>query len=185
LVSCTKFQRVQSFTEKGCRSHDAPQTFTASQSSRTDCQDSRFIDETCFLPAISHSSSGIGKAAETSQPLADGDLDFLQGNWLKIEISDHDLQCLFSCGSLREVLIRQYGESDVCIRGSLKSFILLAARKEDPDTLFFQRDLVIEGDTELGLEVKNLLDSLDLDELPPELLFALRSSAEYMVLFSD
>lgn len=119
------------------------------------------------------------------QPLAEGELDFLQGNWLKIEISDHKLQCLFSCGPQGEVLIRQQGVSDVCIRGSLKSFILLAARKEDPDTLFFQRDLVIEGDTELGLEVKNLLDSLELDQLPPELLFAVRSSAEYMVLFSD
>jgi predicted lipid carrier protein YhbT len=27
--------------------------------------------------------------------------------------------------------------------------------------LFFQRRLVIEGDTELGLALKNLLDSLD------------------------
>jgi len=34
-------------------------------------------------------------------------------------------------------------------------------REEDPDTLFFNRKLVIEGDTELGLIVKNLLDSID------------------------
>jgi predicted lipid carrier protein YhbT len=33
---------------------------------------------------------------------------------------------------------------------------MIAARKQDPDTLFFQRRLVIEGDTELGLYVKNL-----------------------------
>jgi len=119
------------------------------------------------------------------EPLAEGDLDFLKGRWLKIEISDLDLQWLFSCGPGREILIRKQGSSDVCIRGALKSFILLAAQKEDPDTLFFQRDLVIEGNTDLGLEIKNLLDSLELDELPPELLFAVRSSAEYMVLFSD
>ena len=117
-------------------------------------------------------------------PLAEGELDFLQGRWLKIEIDDLELQWLFSCGPKREILMRKQGLSDVCIRGNLKSFILLAAQKEDPDTLFFQRDLVIEGDTELGLEIKNLLDSLELDELPPELLFAMRSSAEYMVLFS-
>jgi len=48
---------------------------------------------------------------------------------------------------------------------------------------FFQRRLVIEGDTDLGLNVKNLLDSLDLDHLPPELLFSLRAGAEYMSLF--
>jgi predicted lipid carrier protein YhbT len=37
-------------------------------------------------------------------------------------------------------------------------------RKEDPDTLFFSRRLLMEGDTELGLLVKNTLDAL---ELPP------------------
>ena len=34
-------------------------------------------------------------------------------------------------------------------------------RDEDPDTLFFARRLTIEGDTELGLMVKNALDALD------------------------
>mgnify|MGYP000308834514 FL=1 len=118
-------------------------------------------------------------------PLSEGDLDFLQGRWLKIEVNDLELQWLFSCGPKREILMRKQGISDVCIRGDLKSFALLAAQKEDPDTLFFQRDLVIEGDTDLGLEIKNLLDSLELDELPPELLFAIRSSAEFMVLFPE
>ena len=32
-------------------------------------------------------------------------------------------------------------------------------RLEDPDTLFFSRRLVIEGDTELGLALKNALDA--------------------------
>ena len=40
-------------------------------------------------------------------------------------------------------------------------FALLAARKEDPDTLFFSRRLVMEGDTELGLLVKNTLDAIE------------------------
>jgi len=34
-------------------------------------------------------------------------------------------------------------------------------REEDPDTLFFKRKLQIEGDTELGLITKNLLDSVE------------------------
>jgi predicted lipid carrier protein YhbT len=34
-------------------------------------------------------------------------------------------------------------------------------REEDPDTLFFARRLTIEGDTELGLVAKNLLDGID------------------------
>jgi predicted lipid carrier protein YhbT len=39
-------------------------------------------------------------------------------------------------------------------------------REEDPDTLFFNRKLIIEGDTELGLIVKNLLDSVDWSTTP-------------------
>ena len=53
--------------------------------------------------------------------------------------------------------------SDVTIRGALEEFWRLATRTEDPDTLFFSRRLAIEGDTETGLHVKNLLDALDYD----------------------
>lgn len=53
------------------------------------------------------------------------------------------------------------------IRGDWHDFLLLASRYEGPDTLFFRRRLVTEGDTELGLVVKNLLDSLDPEHLPP------------------
>ena len=52
---------------------------------------------------------------------------------------------------------------DVRIHGDLDDFLALASRREDPDTLFFARRLSIEGDTELGLAIKNLLDSLDFD----------------------
>jgi predicted lipid carrier protein YhbT len=57
---------------------------------------------------------------------------------------------------------------------------LIAGRKEDPDTLFFQRRLSIEGDTELGLEVKNLMDSVDLDALPKPMLSALTHLADFV-----
>ena len=43
-----------------------------------------------------------------------------------------------------------------------RCFLRLAQRQEDPDTLFFSRRLSIEGDTELGLVVKNALDALEL-----------------------
>ena len=36
-------------------------------------------------------------------------------------------------------------------------------RREDPDTLFFNRRLCIEGDTATGVHVKNLLDALEYD----------------------
>lgn len=41
----------------------------------------------------------------------------------------------------------------------------LARRQEDPDTLFFNRRLSMEGDTELGLVVKNAIDALELPVL--------------------
>lgn len=53
--------------------------------------------------------------------------------------------------------------ADVTIRGDLEDFWRLASRAEDPDTLFFARRLCIEGDTDAGLHIKNLLDALDYD----------------------
>jgi predicted lipid carrier protein YhbT len=56
-------------------------------------------------------------------------------------------------------------EPELTIAACLRDFIALGLREEDPDTLFFARRLTIEGDTELGLTVKNLLDSIDWDGL--------------------
>jgi predicted lipid carrier protein YhbT len=50
---------------------------------------------------------------------------------------------------------------DLIISASAYDFYLLAMRKEDPDTLFFNRRLVVEGDTELGLIAKNTLDAIE------------------------
>jgi O2-independent ubiquinone biosynthesis accessory factor UbiT len=54
-------------------------------------------------------------------------------------------------------------DPELTIAASLRDFIALALRDEDPDTLFFARRLAIEGDTEPGLTVKTLLDSIDWD----------------------
>jgi len=53
------------------------------------------------------------------------------------------------------------GSPDLTITATARDFLLLLGRREDPDTLFFSRRLVSEGDTELGLIVKNLLDAID------------------------
>ncbi len=55
------------------------------------------------------------------------------------------------------------GPTDVRISGTVEDFWQLATRREDPDTLFFNRRLCIEGDTETGVHVKNLLDALEYD----------------------
>ena len=56
---------------------------------------------------------------------------------------------------------KAYGGSaptDLTIRSTVSGY--LALRREDPDTLFFTRRLVMTGDTELGLVVKNALDAI-------------------------
>ena len=106
-----------------------------------------------------------GLSWQFRQALAEGELDFLEGRWLKIDVSDLNLSWLMSVEESK-LVIASHGEADVSFSGSANDLILIAARKEDPDTLFFQRRLRIEGDTELGLYVKNLMDSIDLDTIP-------------------
>jgi len=99
------------------------------------------------------------------EAIKDGDLDFLQGKWLAIRIDDLSIHWQMSFN--KALLIKEDdGMPDVSFTGNINDLILIAGRKEDPDTLFFQRRLIIEGDTELGLEVKNLLDNIDFDNLP-------------------
>ncbi|MFU8896452.1 MAG: ubiquinone anaerobic biosynthesis accessory factor UbiT [Gammaproteobacteria bacterium] len=105
--------------------------------------------------------------------VAEGDLEFLEGRCLAIEIEDAGWRwpIMLTSGRL-QVRARDY-PADVTIRGQSPAFLVMAGRFEDPDTLFFQRQLVIEGDTELGLGVKNFLDGLDEERLPLPLRHAL------------
>jgi predicted lipid carrier protein YhbT len=66
---------------------------------------------------------------------------------------------------------------DLTISARARDFLALALREEDPDTLFFNRRLLMEGDTDLGLLVKNTLDAVDWPRLEPEDLHPLRMLA--------
>lgn len=50
---------------------------------------------------------------------------------------------------------------DITLTASAADFLALASHQEDADTLFFSRRLTMEGDTELGLFVKNAIDALE------------------------
>lgn len=114
-----------------------------------------------------------------AEAIEDDELDFLEGKWLKIEVVDLKLIWFVSYEN-RQLVIKENLEScDVTFSGNLNELILIAGKKEDPDTLFFQRRLLIQGDTELGLEVKNLLDNIDLDNLSP----ILRKGLNYFSTF--
>lgn len=100
-----------------------------------------------------------------TEAIQDGDFDFLSNKHLKVEIRDVNLHWYFSFNG-RHVTVTRHARADATISGELREFLLLVSRREDPDTLFFQRRLQINGDTELGLEAKNILDTIDLDNLP-------------------
>lgn len=112
-----------------------------------------------------------------AEPLAEGAFEALEGHWMRLEVVDLKLAWSLTCDRQR-LRIAEQAPVEVTIKGNWREFLLLASRQEDPDTLFFRRRLVIEGDTELGLAIKNLIDSLDPDLLPPWLWKLLRSAGE-------
>jgi predicted lipid carrier protein YhbT len=89
-----------------------------------------------------------------AEALADGAFDVLDARWMKLEVCDLGLAWCLTCANGR-LRIAEHAPVEVSIRGNWREFLLLASRQEDPDTLFFRRRLIIEGDTELGLAIKN------------------------------
>ena len=75
---------------------------------------------------------------------------------------DVGVECRVSWSGTRFVAHGRRAPHDVAIRARLRDFHALATHAEDPDTLFFQRRLLIEGDTALGLGIKNLLDGMEM-----------------------
>jgi predicted lipid carrier protein YhbT len=100
------------------------------------------------------------------EPLRHGDMDFLEGAKVRIKVTDLSIDWLIRVDAERFTPIDREWKDDVSISGESRDFLLLATRQADPDTLFFQRRIRIEGDTELGLGVKNTMDSMDWDDLP-------------------
>jgi len=97
--------------------------------------------------------------------LQDGELEFLDGRSVCIHVRDMQLSFCITLQQGSLTASRVKAMVDLSITGTLHALLLLAARREDADTLFFQRRLCMEGDTELGLEIKNFLDGVDVDAL--------------------
>lgn len=85
-------------------------------------------------------------------------LEPLRGKVLRLEIRELGTGPQLTLTRLG--LAPALGAPDVVVRAGLRDYLSLALRREDPDSLFFSRRLVVEGDTALGLAVKNALDSL-------------------------
>ncbi len=104
--------------------------------------------------------------------LPDDSLALLEGKNFLIDVLDTGGRAAFT---FRDGLFRPVFTApetpDLAFRANLSAFLQLAARQEDPDTLFFNRTLSIEGDTELGLIVKNMLDAMELPKFAGKLAF--------------
>jgi len=95
--------------------------------------------------------------------LKQGELDFLQEKIIHISIEDVGIEYRFTLDKNKLVAANKNSSPDLVLQGTVYNYLLLASRQEDTDTLFFSRRLHMQGDTELGLYVKNFLDGMDMD----------------------
>lgn len=112
------------------------------------------------------------------------DLEALYGNKITINVTDTGLCLHFTVLPDGFSHVTFNGTPDLMISATMHDFYLLATRKEDPDTLFFKRRLVVEGETELGLVAKNTLDGIDLYDasmLKPKNLMVLAKNSLHRV----
>lgn len=112
-------------------------------------------------------------AAHKLKLLPEAELDLLEGKLFRVRINDTGGEASYTYrdGMFRPVF-RPDREPDLAFAANLSAYLQLLARQEDPDTLFFNRELEITGDTELGLIVKNMLDAVEWPCLPSLPLFS-------------
>lgn len=110
----------------------------------------------------------IGNALNTifSAPLAAGELGFLARRVINVFVTDAELGFSVRLDQNKLRAGTEVADADVTIEGTVYTFLQLAARREDADTLFFHRRLKTSGDTEIGLYIKNFLDGLEPEFLP-------------------
>jgi predicted lipid carrier protein YhbT len=95
-----------------------------------------------------------------------GEFEFLRDRVLAIKVRDAEVEYRFRyAGPAGFVPCQTAQAPDLTIGGTIYDFLALATRREDSDTLFFNRRVVMEGDTALGLELKNWLDAMEPEAL--------------------
>lgn len=117
-----------------------------------------------ILPSFVHNKVLVSTLNRMfSSELHEGELDFLQEKIIQISIEDAGIEYRFTLENNKLVAAKKNCSPDLVLQGTVYNYLLLASRQEDTDTLFFSRRLHMQGDTELGLYVKNFLDGMDMD----------------------
>ena len=96
-------------------------------------------------------------------------LEPLTGKRLLLKVTDAGLALRFTLTPRGFRPLFDPRQPDLTISATTRDYLALALREEDPDTLFFSRRLLMEGETDLGLLVKNTLDAVDWDALTTRL----------------
>jgi predicted lipid carrier protein YhbT len=96
-------------------------------------------------------------------------LEPLTGKRLLLKVTDAGLALRFTLTPRGFRPLFDPRQPDLTISATTRDYLALALREEDPDTLFFSRRLLMEGETDLGLLVKNTLDAVDWDALQAKL----------------
>lgn len=91
--------------------------------------------------------------------LDEGQRRLLTGHTVEIELLEPGLRLRLRVGE-RGFEVAPRGPAAVSVRARTAALLRLARGIDDADRLFFERELVIEGDTELGLAIKNTLDAV-------------------------
>jgi predicted lipid carrier protein YhbT len=100
----------------------------------------------------------------------------LRGKEVQLDVREPRILVAFRIHENHFVPVRPGREPALRFRAAARDFAAIAARVEDSDTLFFNRRLVVEGDTELALLVKNTLDTIEMPHTRNLLRRALRLS---------
>lgn len=106
-------------------------------------------------------------AALKMKLLPASELALLEDKLFRVRVNDTGGEATYTYhNGLFRPVFRPQREPDLAFAANLSAYLQLLARQEDPDTLFFKRELEITGDTELGLVVKNMLDAIEWPRLP-------------------
>ncbi|MBN9462421.1 MAG: SCP2 sterol-binding domain-containing protein [Burkholderiales bacterium] len=84
----------------------------------------------------------------------------LAGQVVEIEVCDLGLRCRVMLTAAGFRAVADGGPVTLRVAADAASYLRLLRGEEDADRLFFERALVMEGDTEYGLILKNTLDAL-------------------------
>lgn len=110
----------------------------------------------------------LGEALKTA--VNEGDFDCLINRKVQITLTDADYRFSLGLDSNKQFQIQLdqevQAQPDTEIKLNSDAVIKILTKTVDPDTLFFQRQLIILGDMDLGHEVKNTLDAIEHESLP-------------------